>query len=232
MHGMASSFLPNNLNVLLGQTFKDFEVVITDNSEDDVIKNICENEKYRSLDIKYTKNNKTVKKGISQNTNEAVKKASGELIKILYLDDYLASENSLQDIVDNFKGNWLVTGCGHDEGDGKIINLHFPTYNDKIYMGKNTIGSPSVLTIKNEDLIFFDENLTWLLDCDYYRRLYEKYGEPTILNKINVVIGIGKYQTTNHLNRFIKRTEYKYVKNKYATNQDHKNIISKLFKWW
>jgi glycosyltransferase involved in cell wall biosynthesis len=224
MHGEAKKMLARNFNALKKQTFKDFEVIVSDNSEDNAVKILCEDPAYLSLNIVYIRN---PRKGASKNTNEAIKRATGKLIKILYMDDYLADENSLQDIIDNFKGNWLVTGCGHDTGDGKIINLHFPTYNKKVYLGKNTIGAPSVLTIKNENPLILDENLTWLLDCDYYKRLYDKYGEPDILNKINVIIGLGKYQTTNHLNYKTRWKEKWLMIKRYG-----KKELLKLLKLW
>lgn len=216
MHGEAKELLERSFEMLKKQIFKNFEVVISDNSEDDVIENFCKNPEYQSLNIKYFKN---PRKGISQNTNEVMKMASGKLIKILYMDDYLADENSLQDIIDNFKGYWMVTGCGHDAGDGKIKNLHFPTYNKNVYLGKNTIGSPSVLTIKNDNPMMFDENLTWLLDCDYYKRLYDKYGEPDILNKINIIIGLGKHQTTGYIKYKIRWHERWLMLKKYKINK-------------
>lgn len=212
MHGEGVPLLTRSFDMLLKQTFKDFEIVITDNSENDFIKNICENEKYKSLNINYSKN---VHKGMAQNTNEAMKLAKGKLIKILFQDDYLVNENSLQEIAGNFNGYWMVTGCEHDAGDGICKNPHFPVYKNKIARGQNTIGSPSVLTIKNENLIFFDERLTWVLDCDYYKRLYDLYGKPTILKKINVIIGKGKHQTTNHLTNQVKKEEQRYITKKY-----------------
>ncbi|MDP2788585.1 MAG: glycosyltransferase family 2 protein [bacterium] len=224
MHGEAERLLTRSFDMLKKQTFKNFEVIISDNSENDVVKNLCENTEYESLDIKYFKN---PQKGASVNTNGALKKASGKFIKILYMDDYLADQNSLQDIVDNFKGHWLVTGCGHDTGDGKIINLHFPTYNKKVYLGKNTIGAPSVLTIKNENPLMLDENLIWLLDCDYYKRLYDKYGEPDVLNKVNVIIGLGKHQTTSYIKYKTRWKEKWLMVKKYG-----KNGLLKSLKLW
>ncbi len=212
MHGKAHELLVRSFNMIMKQTYKNFEVIVSDNSEDDVVKNLCENPEYKSLNIKYSKN---PRKGLSANTNESMRKATGDLIKILYMDDYLENEQSLEDIVKNFQGKWLITGCAHDNGNGKRINRHYPTYNEKIYLGKNTIGSPSVLTIKNEDLIFFDEKLSWVLDCDYYKRLYDKQGAPTILNEINVIIGVGKHQTTHHLSYLRKKIEEIKVQLKY-----------------
>lgn len=212
MRGKGAEMLRYNLDMIKKQTFKDFEVVISDNSKDDKIKDLCTKDpNYSSLPIKYIRNPRI---GMAQNTNEAIRNASGEIIKILYMDDYLSTENSLQQIKDNFKGHWMVSGCKHDDGE-KIYNNHFPKYNSNLYLGKNTIGSPSVLSIKNKDLIFFDENMSWLLDCDYYKRLYDKYGEPTILNELNVVIGTGKHQVTSILPIITKIKEAYYMAKKY-----------------
>ena len=178
MSGEAQKVLTHSFNIFKQQTLKNFEIVISDNSDDDIIKNLCASLEYQSLNINYFKN---PIKGMAQNTNSAIKNAKGEIIKILYMDDYLANENSLKQIVENFSGHWMVTGCEHDDGKHRY-NPHYPKYNEKIYRGKNTIGSPSVLSVKNENLMFFDENMTWLLDCDYYKRMYDKYGEPKIIS--------------------------------------------------
>ena len=214
MRGQARNVLTRSFDVLKKQTLKDFEVVISDNSKDDVVKDLCASPEYQTLNINYFKN---PRKGLAQNSNEAIKNAKGEIIKILYMDDYLANDNSLQRIVDNFKGHWLITACEHDDGT-KRYNPNYPKYNSQIYRGKNTIGSPSVLSIKNENPLLFDENLTWLLDCDYYKRMHDKYGEPKILNELNVVIGISKNQMTNILSSWAKRKEYYYMAKKHKKN--------------
>lgn len=170
-------FLKRLLQSLDEQTFRDFEVVITREG------------------------------GMAANTNAAIRKSQGELVKILYQDDYLAHPDALQMISDAFDGDWLVTGCAHDPG----THTHYARYNDRIHEGINTIGSPSVLTLKNDKPLLFDEGLTWLLDCDLYKRLYEKHGPPTILDDINVVIGTGEHQTTFLLDEETKEREHHYL---------------------
>jgi len=211
MRGEATRVLTRSFEKLKEQTFKDFEVVISDNSEDNVVKDLCEKAEYQSLNIRYIRN---PIKGMAQNTNSAIKHATGEIIKILYMDDYLAHADSLKSIVDNFDGYWLVTGCEHNDGN-KVYNPHYPKYTKKVYRGENTIGSPSVLSIKNDNPMLFDENMTWLLDCDYYKRMYDKYGEPKILNEINIVIGTGQHQVTNILPDSAKKRERYYMAKKY-----------------
>src|ERR1700677_4323769 len=52
-----------------------------------------------------------------ETSNRVIESAKGEIVKILYMDDYLAHEESLQKIVEVFgESKWLVTGCLHDNG--------------------------------------------------------------------------------------------------------------------
>ena len=149
-------------------------------------------------------------------SNAVIKACKGEIIKVLYMDDYLAHQNSLKNIVNAFTGGWLVTGCEHDTGDGFRRNQHFPEWNDEVPKGTNTIGSPSVLAFANEEPLLFDERLSWLLDCELYGRLYKRYGMPTILNDINVVIGLHSGQMTQKLTREEKEAEGVYLLQKYG----------------
>src|SRR3990167_7265142 len=147
--------------------------------------------------------------GWSANHNEGIRIAKGELIKFLHMDDFFSHEHALRDIVGAFKEDvkWLTTSCGH--------TLDGIEWIDDIYTGNNKIGGPSVLTIRNDDPLFFDENLTWTVDVDYYWRLYKRYGEPTILNNISVIIGLSPNQATNTLSDELKAKEMEYTTNKY-----------------
>ncbi len=180
-----SFFLWRLVQSLMMQSFKDYELVITQEGL------------------------------MARNTNAAIKKARGEIVKILYMDDYFAHNDSLKLIVDSFKPEtqWVVTGCLHDDGESKG-NAHLPSYSQDIHTGNNTIGSPSVLAFRREECLYFDENLSWLLDCDLYSRYYETYGLPTILKDLNVVIGIGEHQTTYALSNETKQWEHDYLNNK------------------
>jgi len=210
--GLGKQFLKHNLDVLSEQTFDDFEVIVTDDSTYFVqgsMQLLCNLYPF----VKYFRN--TGKKGIASNTNFAMSKATGELIKIIYQDDFLYNKDSLQDIWDNFKGNWMITACESTENGKIFIRPFYPHYNPDIYLGNNTISSPSVLTVRNHNHLLFDENLSMLIDVDYYKRLYDKFGEPTILNKINVVNSIGSHQESMNITPEQMDKERKYVRNKY-----------------
>lgn len=205
-----SYFFRRCLDSLWNQSFQNFEIVVTDNSDDDSIERICE---WYRTGIRYYKN---PIRGMAQNTNEAIRRSRGEMIKILYMDDYMAHDEALEKIINNFTGQWLVTGCTHiRRGENYTHQQHIPSYSQDIHTGRNTIGSPSVLTIKNKTPIFFDEEMTWLLDCDYYKRMYDLYGEPTILRDINVVIGLHSGQATNTMGEERKLQEFNYITKKY-----------------
>ncbi len=196
-------FLSRCLDSIIDQNFEDFEVVITDNSDDDKLERLI---RTYGMRIRYSKN---PRKGMAQNTNEAIKKSKGDLIKILYMDDYLASDNALLDIFNKFHGHWLFTATDN--------NPH-PRYTENIVTGNNHLGSPSALTILNSDPLLFDEEMTWLLDCDYYKRMYDIYGQPVIIEKVGVIIGVGDHQMTNILTNGEKEVEELYMKHKYEKN--------------
>lgn len=179
MHGVGPQMLSRCLDSVNRQSFKDIEIIVSDNSKDNGVYDVC-----RSYPVRYLRNPII---GMAANTNNGIKKAQGELIKILYQDDYLAPD-SLKDISDVFgpKTSWLIQACSN---------------NPKPFFSKseNTLGSPSVLTIRNKDPLLFDEDLSWVLDLDYYKRMFDLYGQPKILNKVGVIMGLGAWQHTYHM---------------------------------
>ncbi|MDQ3014272.1 MAG: glycosyltransferase [bacterium] len=216
MKGLGAQFLRESFDILLQQTFKDFEVVISDNSKTDVIKKVCDEYKDK-LDIHYYPNPDPIKE-MAQNFNNVIKSAKGRLIKILLQDDFLYDARSLEHVVSNFdleRDHWLVTACEHSKDGKTFYRPFYPTYNHDIIFGRNTISSPSVLTIKNESPLLFDTHLKWYIDCDYYKRYYDAFGEPKIVNEISVVNRTGEHQTSSFLATTIKEKEFAYMMKKY-----------------
>lgn len=162
------------------QSFKDYEIVITKEGK------------------------------MAENTNAAIKKAKGEIIKVMYMDDWFAAPNALAEIVkcfDDKKTFWVIAGANTNPK---------PVWSDELDKGKNTLGSPSALAFRNKKpLILFDERMSWLLDCDLYKRLNEKHGKPTILEGVAINIGTGPHQMTNKLSNEEKLAEHKLIREKY-----------------
>lgn len=232
MRGKGVYFLEESFKSLNSQTFKDFEVVISDHSTNNEIKILCESWKDR-LNIRYIKNNDNLGSS-SSNINNAIKNSNGKWIKILFQDDFLFSNLSLLEIYEllsNNNNSWLVSASEHTNDGINFYRPFFPKWNDNIQYGDNTISSPSVLTIKNENPILFDENLIWLMDVDYYKRLYDKFGLPLFLQKINVVNRTWSSQLSNIISDDIKNKEYLLMKKKYNNMREEifKRICNKEF---
>ncbi len=217
MHGKGAGFLRANFDILLRQTFTDFDVIISDNSTTDEIERVCQEYSGR-LDIKYFKNPDT-RKRMSSNVNNCLDQATGKIIKILFLDDFLNGDGALKTIAEHFdieRDTWLATGCLHTKDGVTLVRPHAPLYSDDIYSGNNTIGSPSVVAIKNGLPIRFDPDLSWLMDCDFYKKLYDMYGSPVLVQDNLTVIRQGEHQLTSLLPNSTKRAEKELMKKRYG----------------
>ena len=133
---------------------------------------------------------------VAYNLNQGIKKATGDIIKILCHDDYLNGPLALEEIAYAWKGGWLVSNCVHDQGDGMLFAGHMAGWNDHIHRGFNTIGGLSVLAFENKDPLLFTEGLDWVVDIDFYKRAFIRYGLPRFLVTDNVIIGYGSHQTS------------------------------------
>jgi glycosyltransferase involved in cell wall biosynthesis len=211
------NFLQKSLEFISKQTYSNFEVIISDHSINNTIEEFIRDSKHK-IDIKYFKNHDKIGNS-SANINFALNKCQGEIIKILFQDEFLYDGETLQKIVNSFKSNpeksWLLTGCLYGENVSKIRGKMNPIYSDKIINGVNTIGSPSVISILNKFKLFFDENIIWLMDCDYYKKCYDNLGEPIIINEPLIFVSQHDYQLTNIISSEKKTQENTYIKNKY-----------------
>jgi hypothetical protein len=217
-NGKGSEFLEFSFEKLNSQTFKNFEIVISDHSTDDTIKDICDKWKEKLNIIHFF--NENGRGVISPNINESMKNCKGQWIKILFQDDFLFDENSLQKqhdyILQNQNLKWFFTQFYHSNNGINFYRHYFPQWNSTVWSGNNTLGCPSGLTLKNNDLIFFDENLNWLMDCDFYQRMFLKYGEPSVLNEITVVNRTWGNRLTDTISEQQKYNEFLIVSKKYA----------------
>ncbi len=144
---------------------------------------------------------------MAENTNSGIERARGEIVKILYLDDCLSDKFALSTIVSIFDegAEWVM--CGTDDNP-------YPKWTDDIETGNNKLGSPSALAFRNDRPLLFDEKMSWLLDCDYYKRMWRIHGEPVIINQSLVTIGKGPHQMSNILTDEEKQAEHNYLQSK------------------
>lgn len=218
MHGNGGMFLDFQLDKISKQTYKNIEVVISDHSTSNLIYDVVK--KWSdTLTIKYVRHDYKVGSS-SANVNVAINNCTGDIIKIIFQDDFLYDDNSIAAIVDIFDldNKWLVTTCLHTSDGVNFYNRHVPRWNNMIHRGVNTISSPSVLTIRNDVDLRFDEDLIWLMDVDIYKRLYDKYGLPMILDEVTVVNRLWDSQLSNTIPQEIKNSEVIKLIKKYETS--------------
>jgi glycosyltransferase involved in cell wall biosynthesis len=219
-YGRGFEFLQKNLNSILDQTYKNYNVIVSDHSLNDDIKNLC-NSYINYMEIIYVKNDNDLGNGPA-NTNNSIINVDGDIIKIMFQDDFFYDKNALEIIVNEFKNgdcNWLVTGCNHTNDDGSTYyNQMIPYWNDNIVTGTNTISSPSVLSFRRNVPCLFDTNLTMLMDCEMYWQLYVKYGLPVIIPNCLVTNRMHEHQISSTYNKNIW-DEINHVKLKHNINE-------------
>jgi hypothetical protein len=216
-NGKGCDFLEHSFNKIYEQTFKDYEIVISDHSIDNSIKNVCDKWSDK-LPIVYILNDKG--RGIiSPNLNVCLQKSTGKWIKILFQDDFLYDDKSLEItydyIIKNPTCKWIASYT-YVTSDGINIERSFqPRWVDNIWSGNNTIGSPTNITMLNDDVILFDVNLNWLMDVDYYMKMKNKFGDINILDRYTIVNRTSPERLSNNITEKDKNIEIQILKNIY-----------------
>jgi glycosyltransferase involved in cell wall biosynthesis len=203
-HGKGVFFLSQLLTSIEEQTFTDFEVIISDHSKNDEIEDLSRT--FSSLNIVYSRNSSN--RGNSPaNLNTGLSYAKGEIIKVMFQDDFFIEKYALERIDKTFKSTsckWLVNGSCITEDSKNFTNHRIPQWTNELLEGRNSIGSPSVLSFVNENILFFNEELVMLMDCDYYYSLYKRYGLPCILENCLTVSTSHPYQISKMYDKDLK----------------------------
>jgi len=215
------------LDSIKSQTFQDLEIVVSDQSKNDIILNVCK-EYSDDFDFKYIKYQGSVP---CENINIALDECEGEIIKIMFSDDIFVNDSALEIIDREYqrtKCSWAFSGfCG--TRDGKIFyDEKIPRWTDYMLEGRNLLSSPSVVSFLNSSKERFDENLKLLLDTDFYHRMRWKNGMPHIITEILVANRdhdnrISSHQTSQYDaviehpegNWMINKKEHNYIQDKY-----------------
>ena len=210
------NYLFDIFHALSQQSNKNFNVWISDHSESDKVLNACT--EYGDLfDIMYIPNKDHVG-NISANTNNALQNADGDILKVLFSDDFILTNNLVEELDKAFTDNvdWAVTGYAHTLDDGQThYNPKIPYYNDRLLEGVNTLSSPSILAMRKGIDMYFDEQLTMLMDCDMYYRLYKYHGDPVILKDYHISNREHKTQTQRTYEHLLPK-EIEYLKKKHS----------------
>jgi glycosyltransferase involved in cell wall biosynthesis len=206
---------PQLLNKLLSsinvQIFRDFEVIISDDSEDDSVVKIIN--KDWTFDIKYFHNEKPL--GAPKNWNNAIEKGSGKWIKIMHHDDWFANNEALAiikneiekkpDISFFFCSTIIHSTLTNKEEIYKPRLDYLDSIQERpIYLFPiNVIGGPSATIVKNELKILYDNNIIWLSDIEYYTRIILK----NKVHLLNIPLIVTSYDTETQLTKALRHNK-------------------------
>lgn len=197
-------YLRRLLNSLVDQLFRDFEVVIGDDSKDDTVWHLVE-EFQEKLPIAYFRNIPSL--GTPANWNFTISKAKGEWIKLIHDDDWLTSPESLTKFAHfTKKGTEFIFSAYSNQFEqaGKPPENKFlpRTWRNRIIrepmtlLAYNVIGPPSVIMVHRSVAEKYDERLKWRVDMEYYVRLLSKFKGFTYIDKVLVNVGVSESQVT------------------------------------
>lgn len=158
------------------QTYSNFEVIITDDSDDESVEKLIKECNIKQT-VSYCRNSPAL--GTPANWNLALSKAKGEWIKIMHDDDWFSENESLEYFAKAalnhndrfiFSGyiNYYFTEEKKEIISPSYIRLSLIRRDPYSLLSQNIIGPPSVTLLKNDKHFYYDTNIKWLVDIDYY----------------------------------------------------------------
>lgn len=194
------------LEAVLLQSYKDVEVVITDDSPDDSVKIAIEPYK-NQLNIQYFHNVPSL--GSPMNWNKSISLSKGDHFILMHQDDWFHDPQALRIMLDAFDTNpdasFVFCKNTAQKPDGTYLVLQaIPSlpYQLKQYPNRlvlaQVMGPPSNVMLKKEvkDKVQYDERFIWFVDVDYNARLIKAGFDYAYIDQHLVTIGLHKDQTT------------------------------------
>jgi len=226
------------LNKLLAsikiQTFRDFEILINDNSEDDSVE-LLVNSYSAELPISYVRNRPAVSAG--NNCIKVMRRASGEWIKVMHDDDWFDTADALQVFADaaiNSGKDFIFCASNQvwldsDKKEPELLTAKKKQMlNDSLFclFYLNIIGHPSVVMHRQDALIEYDVNFNWVQDVDFYLRYMNSHPGYEYIPQPMVNIGKSSSQESSkyYKNSKVELPEYFYLLAKYDQDLCLKNI--------
>jgi len=183
--GDGVKYLSDIFEGLRKQTFQDFEVVISDHSQDDEVRRYCFEQRY-DFSFIYMKNPND--RGFqASNINCVIENAEGRIIKLLMQDDIFVDEQALEKIKNKFDETnckWLFHGFTHTTDGVETHRDCVPQWCDMMLEGRNLLGSPSCIALLREAKLYLDTQLKLLVDTEFYHRMRFQHGMPEFISDV------------------------------------------------
>ena len=193
------------LNSIKSQTFTDYEIIVSDDSNNDAVKNIVQ-QQFKELNIEYYHNE--IALGTPNNWNNGLKKTKGEWIKMMHHDDWLLDENVLQTFVDHVKvdpeAKLIYCDFKNIDLENNTSSLGTTSWfellllrSNYLNLYKNFIGNPSCTLFSSKLKPFeYDRRIKWLIDFDFYTWYFRREKKFTYIHKPLIAFRIHADQVT------------------------------------
>jgi glycosyltransferase involved in cell wall biosynthesis len=191
----------------VSQSYKDFEIIITDDSPDDSVVKLVEKYKLKT-DIRFYKNEKPL--GTPENWNEAIRKANGTWIKIMHNDDWFATDDALQILDENIQKHpdavffySAFQNVEAETGKKEIVKLSHADkksfFSNPYHLLKKVyVGNPSCTIVRKDLNVWYDKRFKFIVDFDYYIRVIQQTTMPVYIDKVLLNIGFHSGQVTGY----------------------------------
>jgi len=189
------------------QTFKNYEVIITDDSPDDTVKNFCDTYPH-AFELVYYKN--SIPLGTPENWNEGIRKATGEWVKLMHDDDYFATDDSLALFVAAIKGDKqtqvFYSAFVFEDVANHTQKMITCNWFDRFFLSlspyhllkRNYFGNPSCLLVKKDVPFLYDNRFKYIVDFAYYIELLQNNIHCRYIKNVLIHVGINEGQVTNY----------------------------------
>lgn len=189
------------------QTFKDFEIVVTDDTPDDSIEKLLKNDA-NDLPIRYIRNKQQL--GTPENWNESIRHARGKWIKLMHNDDWFHSPDALKSFYETAVANqecrFFFSAFQNVEEKNGHVEVVKCDWFDQVFLRISPlhlfkrvyVGNPSCTFIHRDVAEFYDNRFKFVVDFEYYIRCFRKLKRYRYVDKVLLNIGFHEEQVTKH----------------------------------
>ena len=231
-------YITETVRSVLNQTYENLEIIIiNDGSKDNssqVIKKI-EDQRLKLFEFENGGENRA--------RNRALKLVNGNFVAFLDGDDVWNKTKIEKQLKLLNKGNYDMCFCNYDTIDESsqinhsFFKVEFPNYSyknltEKILMGNVILGSASSVVVRKniiDTIGYFDENLKWGGDWEYWMRIVFATNKIAFLNEKLTYLRFGIEQVQSTLNMGKRRIDTISILKKslinYHLNKRQKSIV-------
>lgn len=223
------------LDSIVSQSFKNFEVIITDDSADNAIA-LLSAEYSNLLPLTYFHN--TIPLGTPENWNQAIRLAKGKWIKLMHQDDWFVDNNVLKKFYEYSVSYpdirfFFSAFANHDLEKKNIDEVRCNWFQllllrlSPLHLFKKVyVGNPSCTMIRRDVELMYDRRLKFVVDFEYYIRCFQSGTRWKYIDDCLIHVGF-------HPNQVTKSTflvpEVQIPENNLLINSFSSRILNNLF---